>query len=100
MEEMLEAFNNFIKLAVDVEHGILAGGGGAHADCEKALLVNGSKQENVWGADWNPETEEVSFESLINIRPRQNNRGMIIQDPLLREKISRIVLRIFKGNND
>lgn len=95
--EMLQAFNNFIKLAVDVERGILAGGGGAHADCEQVLLANGSRQENVWGADWNPETEEVSFESLINIRPRQNNRSMLVQDPLLCEKISRIVLRIFKG---
>jgi hypothetical protein len=97
IEEMLQAIKDYIKLAVDVERGILAGGGGAQADCEKALLENGSKQENVWGADWNPETEEVSFESLINIRPRQNNRGMIIQDPLLREKVSGIVLRIFKG---
>lgn len=97
IEEMLQALGDYIKLAVDVERGIVAGGGGAHADCEKELLVNGSKQEDVWGADWNPETEEVSFESLINIRPRQNNRGMVIQDPLLREKISRIVLRVFKG---
>ncbi|MBI5035275.1 MAG: hypothetical protein HZB51_32510 [Chloroflexi bacterium] len=94
---MLQALKDYIKLAVDVEREILAGGGGAHADCESALLANGSKQENVWGADWNPETEEVSFESLINIRPKQNNRGMIIQDPVLREKVSRIVLRIFKG---
>ena len=34
IEEMLQAISDYIKLAVDVEHGIVAGGGGAHADCE------------------------------------------------------------------
>ncbi len=97
LREMLKAIEGYIKLAVDVERGVLAGGGEMHADCEKALLENGSKQENIWGADWNAETEEVYFESLINIRPRQNNRTMVIQDAHLRDRISNIVRSIFKG---
>ena len=52
-----------------------------HADCEAVLLEDGSHQEFVWGADWNPETQELTFESLINIRPRQNNRSLELQDP-------------------
>ncbi len=47
--EMLEAFGGYIKLAVDVERGILAGGGAMHADCESALLDDGSAQDNIWG---------------------------------------------------
>jgi hypothetical protein len=43
--EMLEVLGGFIKLAVDVERGILAGGGAMHADCESALLDDGSVQE-------------------------------------------------------
>jgi hypothetical protein len=89
--EMLEALDGYIKLAVDVKHGILAGGGAMHADCESALLDDGSAQENVWGADWNPFTQEVSYESLINIRPRQGNRSLEVSDPHLRTRIADIV---------
>ena len=84
---MLETY---VKLAVDIEHGILAGGGAMHADCEFVLLEDGSKQEFIWGADWNPATQEVTFESLINIRPRQNNRSLELQDPDLRAQVERI----------
>ena len=81
---MQEALGGYIKTAVDVRRGILAGGGALHADCEQALLKNGSEQADIWGADWNPSTDEVTFEALINIRPRQGNRSMIIQDEQLR----------------
>jgi hypothetical protein len=40
--DMLEALNDYIKLAVDVQRGILAGGGAMHADCESMLLEDGS----------------------------------------------------------
>ena len=85
--EMLTEYETLIKLAVDVEQGILAGGGEWHADCEEALLNNGSVQENVWGADWFPERREVGFDSLINIRPTQGNFRTELQDPSLRKQI-------------
>jgi hypothetical protein len=90
MTEMLEALEGYIKLAVDVERGILAGGGAMHVDCESVLLDDGSVQEDVWGADWNPVTQEVSFESLINIRPRQGNRSLEVTDPQLRTRIAKV----------
>lgn len=89
--EMLEALGGYIKLAVDVDRRILAGGGAMHADCESVLLDDGSVQENVWGADWNPSTQEVSYESLINIRPRQGNRSLEVTDPQLRTRIADVV---------
>ncbi len=48
LEEMLEILSSYIKLAVDIERGILAGGGELHADCEAVLLENGSKQVDIW----------------------------------------------------
>lgn len=42
MKEMLAALGIYIKLAVDIRRGILAGGGELHADCERALLEDGS----------------------------------------------------------
>ncbi len=91
MQEMLETLQTYIKLAVDVRRRIVAGGGALHADCETALLREGSRQEDVWGADWVPEGQEVGFESLINIRPKQGNRSMTIHGPTLRATIETIV---------
>ena len=94
---MMEILETYIKLAVDIERGILAGGGAMHADCEAVLLEDGSQQEFIWGADWNPGTQEVTFESLINIRPRQNNRSLELQDPDLRAKVEQITKNLLGG---
>jgi hypothetical protein len=91
IREMLEELETYIKLAVDVERNILGGGGEYHADCEEVLLEDGSRQENIWGADWYPESRTVGFGALINIRPQQDNRGMEIENPRLREKIETVV---------
>ncbi|SKB12919.1 conserved hypothetical protein [Planktothrix sp. PCC 11201] len=97
IEEMLETLGSYIKLAVDIERQILTGGGELHADCEAVLLEYGSKQVDIWGADWYPLTQEIGYESLINIRPRQNNRSMEIQDPVIRERVAQIVQRSLGG---
>ncbi len=94
---MLDTLGLYIKLAVDVRRGVAAGGGALHADCEALLLEDGSRQEDVWGADWVPETQEVRYEALINIRPSQDNRSMTIQDPALRDRIAEIVRRLLGG---
>ncbi len=88
---MLQALGTYIKTAVDVQRGILAGSGELHADCEEILLEDGSLQEHIWGADWIPVTAEVTFEALINIRPGQGNRSMTIEDAALQSRISEIV---------
>ena len=88
---MLQTLGTYIKLAVDVRRGVVAGGGALHADCEAALLEDGSQQADVWGADWIHESGEVRFESLINIRPKQGNRKMGIEDEKLRKRIEQIV---------
>jgi len=96
IREMLEELETYVKLVVDVERGILAGGGEYHADCEEVLLEDGSRQEDLWGADWYPESKTVEFVALINIRPRQGNRGMGIEDPNLRTKIETIVRQLLE----
>ena len=97
LEEMTEELGVYIKLAVDVKRGILAGGGALHADCEAVLLNDGSRQEDVWGADWIPSTRQIRYEALINIRPRQNNLSMEILDPSIRNRVIEIVERLLEG---
>lgn len=96
IEEMLEEFSTYIKLAVDVKRNIIAGGGEYHPDFEELLLEDGSKQEDLWGVDWYPESKKIEFIALINIRPQQGNQGMEIEDPELRGRIEDIVRRLLE----
>jgi hypothetical protein len=91
MRQMLKVLGIYIKLAVDIQRGILSGGGELHADCEQVLLEDGCEQAQVWGADWYPLQQSVGYESLINIRASVGNRSMEIQDTVVREQINRIV---------
>lgn len=91
ISEMLESLDTYIKLAVDIQRGVLAGGGSMHADCEAALLEDGSQQEDVWGADWDPAAKLITFEALINIRPGQDNPSMEILSADTREAVERVV---------
>jgi RES domain-containing protein len=97
LDEMIQTLATYIKLAVDIRRGILAGGGVLHADCESVLLEDGSKQEDVWGADWSPSSQQVTFESLINIRPRQNNPSVEILDPAIRQRVAEITHQLLGG---
>lgn len=96
VEEMLATLKTYIKLAVDVERKILAGGGELHADCEAVLLNDGSKQENVWGANWLPSKKAVTFEAMLNISSRRKNPFMEIQDPKIRQLVEKVVRERFE----
>jgi hypothetical protein len=83
-------FGDMIKFVVDVERGVIAIGGELHADAEQLLLEAGSRQGDLWGANYYPGWGRdgcIEFTSLINIRPSQGNPGMEVQDAALRERI-------------
>ena len=83
-----------VKGAVDVERGLLAIDADLHADLEKLLLENGSTQDNIWGINlWFEDNSEdfIEFDSMINVRPRQNNRSRDVENPETRQKITKIV---------
>jgi len=65
-----------------------------HSDEEAFLIERNSRQENLWGINLYTDRtmpDMVEFDSLINIRPRQNNRSRGVEDPALRERIMGIV---------
>ncbi|MCL4857785.1 MAG: hypothetical protein KJZ93_00195 [Caldilineaceae bacterium] len=97
MQEMLNEYGDMIKIVVDIRRGMLAGGAEMHYECEEVLLEQGSEQDDLWGANWYPARRQTEFESLINIRPRLNNRSMLIQSPEIREKVESITLRLLGG---
>ena len=92
-----ELFGDMVKAVVDVEKGIMAVGAELHADEEAFLIERNSRQENLWGINLYTDRampEMVEFDSMINIRPRQNNRSRGVENTELRERIIGIVRKL------
>jgi hypothetical protein len=85
LKEMAEnMFGNLVKAVVDIEKEIMAVDAELHADQEALLLNKGSKQGNLWGINIYPDLpaqERIEFDSMINLRPSQNNRTRGVDDP-------------------
>jgi hypothetical protein len=90
-------FEGMVKYVVDVERAVIAIGGEMHADAEQVLLEAGSRQQDLWGANYYPGRGPegcVEYTSLINIRPSAGNRGMELQDVALRQRVQELTLRL------
>jgi Protein of unknown function (DUF5674) len=89
--QMLQEHKFYIKVVVDIELHILAGGGEMHYDEEKVLLDNGSRQQDIWGAGFMPSNQNIRYDSMINLRQSQN-RSMEILDATIRERVAQIIM--------
>ena len=92
-------FGNLVKAVVDVEKGIMAIDGELHADEQALLLENGSKQENLWGINIYPDKsgeDFIEFDSVINIRPSQQNRSRGVENKETGRKILEIVNKLIE----
>ena len=98
LEELMKSHHRtFIKGVADIERGVIALGGDWHMDANTVLFADGSKQENLWGFNIYPDKkgdEAIEYESLINIRPAQNNRFRELQDPQLRNAVRILVAKL------
>ena len=86
---------NTIKSAVDIKREIMAVDSPMHYDCEQLLLEDGSSQADIWGINLYLDEESiddmVEFDSMINIRPAQNNRSRSVENPEIQAKIKSVV---------
>jgi hypothetical protein len=90
-------FEDMVKYVVDVERALIAVGGEMHADGEEVLLEAGSQQSDLWGANYYPGRGRegcIEYTALINIRPAAGNRGMEVQDAVLRERVRDITFAL------
>ncbi|MDQ5845204.1 MAG: DUF5674 family protein [Acidobacteriota bacterium] len=89
-----ELYGDMVKAVVDVKKEIMAAGAELHADEEAFLIERNSEQENLWGINLYTSRQGpdmLEFDSMINIRPRQNNRSRGVEDVNVRERIIQIV---------
>lgn len=94
-------FENLVKAVVDVEKEIMVVDAPMHVDQESWLIENDSQQENLWSINLYPEQwgkpEFVVFDSMINLRPGQGNRTRSVDNPKIREQITKIVNQLVKA---
>lgn len=92
-------FGDLVKAVVDIERGVMIVDADLHADQEAELLAGGSQQRNVWGINLYPDLPEsdwLEFDSMINLRPSSGNRSRGVDDPAIRERITRLVFGLVR----
>lgn len=91
-------FGELIKAAVDIKKQIIALGGDLHADEEQLLLETGSDQADLWGINLYPakfgQPDFIEFDSMINLRPSQNNVSRGIDSPAIQNQVKKVVQKL------
>lgn len=88
-------YGGLVKADVDVAKSLVIIDMEMHADGEAELLESGSRQEDLWGINLYPAKfgadDFIEFDSMINLKPRQNNRSRSVEDKSIQEKIKSII---------
>ncbi len=91
----LNTEEEFVKVVVDIEKETLAAYCELHIDCADELEEAGSERKNLWGANIFSKDNTIEFTSMINIRPKENNRSIEIQDPHIRQRVENVIRKFF-----
>ncbi len=92
---MVKMYDPLVEGVVDISQKLLVFDAEMHVDEEAWLLENGSKQADLWGFNLYPNKYGsdafIEYDSMINIRPRQNNPSRSVESTEIREQIEAIV---------
>lgn len=88
-QKVAEDLKGYIKVVVDIRRKVMSAGGEKHVDGEQLLLKDGSRQADLWGAGLDLETNQMDFDSMINLRPAQNTSREVL-DPKIRQQVESI----------
>ncbi len=93
-EEIVKAstdIEQYIKFVVDIITKDVTIGGDRHFQGEQLLLGNGAKQKDLWGGGYDLGTKMVDYDSMINIRPRDDNPSREVLNMDVRKEIDKIL---------
>lgn len=96
IEKLKEVFDVYIKTVIDVQNKVCSAGMARHFQGEEILLEQGSKQSDIWGGGVDLETKTIDFNSMINIRPNDNNMSNEIQDAEIRKVYEELTKYFFQ----
>jgi Protein of unknown function (DUF5674) len=85
-----------VKAVVDISTRQIIIGATMHVDEEEMFLDMDHEQWYLWGINlypaWFGQAEFIEYDSMINLRPSQGNSSRSIEDRVLQEIITTIVL--------
>jgi len=98
------SYGTIIKVAVDVEKGILAAGGEWHSE-EQSILVERERSNaiDVWGANFHlfeSGGRRIEYGSLINLKPEIGHKSMEIGDSEIRNKVKTIIEKLLLKSDE
>ena len=95
-----EQYGDVIKAVVDVKQNIMGVGGELHVDIESLLIQQeNSSHEDTWGINlYLDKTGDdfLEFDSMINLKPFQNNKSRNVESEEIQNKIRTIVKTLVK----
>lgn len=97
IDQLKEQFDVYIKTVIDIERKICVAGMDRHYEGEQILLKDGSKQSNLWGGGVDINSQDIDFNSFINIRPNDDNTSNEIQDAKIRQVYTELTQYFFKA---
>lgn len=95
IEQVKERFGIYVKTVIDVRKKICCAGMDRHFEGETILLASGSHQSDIWGGGIDLETDEIDFNSFINIRPQDHNLKNEIQSEQIKKVYSELTTFFF-----
>lgn len=91
-------YDPMVKAVVDIRQKLVVVDAEMHVDEEQWLLENGSQQADLWGINLYPgkfgTDEFIKYDSMINIRPRQNNRAREIASKEIKDQVTAIIMGV------
>ena len=96
----LKGHSALVKVVVDVKRKVMIAGTSMHSDAESLLLEQGSEQADLWGINLylkKSRDEWIEYDSMINLRPWQDNDSRGVDNPEIRQKIREIVDCLIEG---
>ena len=86
-------FGDFIKAVIDIDKEVIAIDADLHSDLEAIMLDEESEQINLWGVNYYHslfQNDFIEYDSMINIKPNQDNNSRYVEDEAIRNKITKI----------
>lgn len=91
-------YDGLVKVVADIRLKKVAIDAEMHVDEEQLLLEDGSKQEDLWSFNVYPDkygTDEfIEYDSMINIRPSQNNNSRSIESTAVQKSIVELLQEV------
>jgi Protein of unknown function (DUF5674) len=97
IKKLQVVFDTYIKTVIDIEKKICSAGCDRHYESEKILLDQGSLPSDIWGGGIDINSQEIDYNSFINIRPLDKNPSNEILDPAIRKVYDNLTRYFFKN---